>query len=86
MAKVSIIAVAYNELKCVQLTFNTWKAFLNADEEEFIIVNNGGTDGLREWAVQNKDIVFINRDKTENWGNVVNSVLDELKIENDIFV
>ena len=65
--KVAAVVVTYNRLELLKECVEALRAqtYKNVD---FIIVNNGSTDGTREWLASQKDLIVINQENVGGAG------------------
>lgn len=72
-ASIAIIIVTYNRLdllkKCIQAIRNqTFKDF------DIIVINNGSTDGTKEWLISQEDIEILNQENIGGSGGFHNGI------------
>lgn len=83
----SIIVLAHNEKEYAKNCIESIRLFSGDMETDVILVDNGSTDSLDEWASQQEDITFIRTDNgMEGWGSVLNQVISILDIKTDFLV
>ncbi len=82
----TVIMLAYNERNTVERAVENFRMFHDVDIS-LIILDNGSTDGLSEWASEQTDLTYIFMDEGfVNWGKAMNMVRQELKINTDLLI
>ena len=85
--KLTIIMIAYNEKEYVDLSIRSIRMFADIEDISVILVDNGSTDGLKEWASVQTDITFVYMDEGHvPFGWVINEVINSLQITGDILL
>lgn len=86
MNNVSIIILTYNNLdyniQCIQ----SIREYTEKDSYEIIVVDNGSTDGTREWLVRQSDIKLIFPNENTGFPRGCNLGIKAAKKENDILL
>lgn len=86
MNNVSIIILTYNNLdyniQCIQ----SIREYTQKETYEIIIVDNGSTDGTREWLNQQKDLITIFPDENTGFPKGCNLGIKTSKKDNDILL
>lgn len=86
MKQVSIIILTYNNLdyniQCVQ----SIREYTEEGSYEIVIVDNGSTDGTREWLKQQSDLKLIFPDQNTGFPKGCNLGIEAAKKENDILL
>lgn len=82
----TVIMLAYNERNTVERAVENFRMFHDVDIS-LIILDNGSTDGLSEWASEQTDLTYIFMDEGfVNWGKAVNMVKHELEVDTDLLI
>ncbi|MBD5537110.1 MAG: methyltransferase domain-containing protein [Lachnospiraceae bacterium] len=82
-----IIIVADNEAEYVKLSVESIRMFADVEDLTVIVVDNGSTDGLSEWAKEQTDITYVYMDEGRTpFGKVINQVREALQLKGDMLV
>lgn len=82
-----IIIVAYNEEEYVELSVKGIRMFADVEDLSVIVIDNGSTDGLHDWAAGQTDITYVYLDEGRRpFGEAVNRVRKELQICGDMLI
>lgn len=65
--KVAIVILTYQNLDYTKKCVQSIRTYTNPTQYELIIVDNGSTDGTREWLVQQNDIKYLLNDQNEGF-------------------
>lgn len=87
MRNFTIILVAYNEKDYVKLAIQSIRMFADVDNLSVVLVDNGSTDGLYDWAITQTDITCVYMDEGNvPFGQAINLVTEQLEITGDIMI
>ena len=87
MAELTILMVAENEKEYVQLSLEALRLFAGVKDLAVVVVDNGSTDGLKEWAATQNDFTYVYADEGKmSFGEVVNQVRELLHIDTDLLI
>lgn len=83
---ITAMVLAYNELGNIKKMVQSFRLLCDIDIS-LIIVDNGSTDGLREWMEEQTDLTYVYIDEgSMGWARVINSVRKELGIDTDLLI
>ena len=83
---ITVMMLAYNECDIIKAAIQSFRLFSDIDIS-FILIDNGSTDGLQEWASEQADLTYVLMDEGPiGWGKAVNMVKKELDIDTDILI
>ncbi|WP_051211756.1 methyltransferase domain-containing protein [Butyrivibrio fibrisolvens] len=84
---VTILVLAHDEKDMTIQCISSIRTFVEKKELSVILVDNGSTDGLKEWAQEQQDISYVYFDDgLEPWGSVIRKTIDAFEIDTDIVV
>ena len=83
---VSIIILSYNTLEYTKGCIESIRRTVKADTCEIIVVENGSTDGSREWLETQSDLKLIVNQENVGFPAGCNQGIKVAKEENDIFL
>ena len=87
MAGLTILMVAENEMEYVQLSLEVIRLFTDVEDLSVIVVDNGSTDGLKEWAATQNDFTYVYAEEGRMpFGKVVNQVRELLHVDTDLLI
>ena len=82
-----ILLLVYNELEKTKQTVEQLRSLDENVEFSVIIVDNGSTDGTKEWALAQSDLSYAGTDSgMELWGNVLTQVFEMFDIQTDVVI
>lgn len=81
----TVMMLAYNERKMVEMAVQSFRLFSDIDIS-LVVVDNGSTDGLREWAAEQTDLTCVFLEEPMGWGKVINKIVQEFQINTDLLV
>lgn len=82
-----IVIITHNEAEYVKLSMESIRTFADVEDLSVVVVDNGGTDGLKEWATEQTDITYAYLEEREvSFGKVLNQVRKELQLQDDCLV
>lgn len=82
-----IVIIAENEAEYVKLSVDSIRMFTDVQDLAVIVVDNGSTDGLDEWAKEQTDITYVYMDEGRTpFGKVINQVREALQLKGDMLV
>lgn len=83
---ITVMMLANNECEIVKVAIQSFRLFSDMDIS-VILIDNGLTDDLREWASGQDDLTYVLMDEGPmGWGQAVNKVKRELHIDTDILI
>ncbi len=83
---ITVIMLASHEAKVVEVAVQSFRLFSDMDIS-FIIVDRGIGDELRDWAVEQADLTYVQLDDASvGWGKAINMVRQELQIKTDVLI
>ncbi len=83
---ITVLVLAYNELENIKKTIQSFRLFCDSPIS-LVVVDNGSTDGLREWIKDQTDLTYVYMDEgSMGWAKVINSVRKELQIDTDLLI
>ena len=81
---VTALVLAHNGIENIELVVKSFQLFCDV-EVSLVIVDDGTTDGLQDWAKDQEDITYVFLDEGKmNSGAVLNMVRKELGIDTDL--
>ena len=84
---VTILILACDEAELAIRAVESVRNSVGETEIEVVLVDNGSSDGLSEWASTQGDITYVYMDNgVEPWSKVLNEVINELPITGDFVV
>lgn len=83
---ITVMMLAYNEREAVEAAVQSFR--WNSDVDiSFVLVDNGSTDGLQEWATEQRDLTYVLLDGGPvGWGKAINMVKRELRLDTDLLI
>ena len=83
---ITVLILAYNELENIKKTVQGFRLFGDIPIS-MVVVDNGSTDGLREWIKDQTDLTYVYLDEgSMGWAKAINSVRKELQINTDVLI
>lgn len=83
----TVIIIAHNEYESAKLGIESMRMFADVENLNVVLVDNASTDELKDWASAQQDFTYIYMDEgRENFGEIVNQVVQVLEVDTDIFV
>lgn len=86
MNKTSIVILTYNNLDYNIQCIESIKQYTNKNTYEIVIVDNGSTDGTREWLKQQDGLKLVFPKENTGFPKGCNLGIDAAAIENDILL
>lgn len=83
---VSIVIPSYNCMKMMQNCISSIRQTNCKGSYEIVVVDNASTDGIREWLLEQEDIVLVANDENVGFPVACNQGIAASKPENDIFL
>lgn len=84
--KTSIILLTYNQLEVSKKCFESLAKYTNKDQVEIIVVDNGSTDGTREYLKNNTSFITILNDKNMGFAGGCNQGIEVATGDNLLFL
>jgi len=84
--KTSIIILTYNQLDVSKKCFDSIEKYTNKDQIEIIVVDNGSTDGTREYLNSMESIITILNDKNMGFAKGCNQGVEVATGDNILFL
>lgn len=82
-----IIMIAHNQLELVQRGIKALQLFGDVAVSDIIVVDNASEDGLDKWLLDKRDWNYMIYDEgVQNYGTIVNAVIQEFGIQEDVFI
>lgn len=83
---ITAMILAYNEAENIKKTIQSFRLFADI-QISLVVVDNGSTDGLREWIKDQTDLTYVYMDEVSmGWAKAINSVKKELQIDTDLLI
>ena len=87
MKQLVIMMIVHNQEEEVKVSLNSIRAYADVDDLSVIVVDNGSSDGLRNWAEGQEDFTYVYMDEGKlPFGLVVNKVMEALEIKGDLLI
>ncbi len=87
MKVMTILMVLHNAAEYVKLSIRSIRLFSDVEQLSIVVVDNHSEDALAEWAREQEDITYVYMDEGQlPFGQVVNAVCSELKIDGDLLI
>lgn len=85
--ELTILIIVYNKEKNVKAVMQSLRTYADVDNLSVVVVDNGSTDGLRNWAASQEDFTYVYMDEGKlPFGAVINMVKKELEIKGDLLI
>lgn len=83
---VTVLLLAHNQQEYTKIAVDSFRRF-GKGELSLVLVDNGSTDGLKDWASCQTDLTYVLLDEGPiGWGKAINMVMTELQIATDVLV
>lgn len=87
MAGLTIVMIVENEAEYVKLALESIRIFADIEDYAVVVVDNGSTDGLQQWASEQDDFTYVYVDENRMpFGQAVNEVCRMLEIDGDLML
>ena len=84
--EMTVLMFAYNEIEYVKLSVESLRLFCDMDVS-LVIVDNGSTDGLQDWAREQTDLTYVFLDEGHmGHGEAINLVRSKMAIDTDLLI
>lgn len=82
-----VLIIVHNKEKYVKASLQSLRMYADVDNLSVVVVDNGSSDGLRNWAASQEDFTYIYMDEGKlPFGTVINKVKDEIEINGDLLI
>lgn len=83
---ITVMMLVHNEREVVKMSVQSFRLFCDIDTF-LVIVDNGSTDGLQEWAAEQTDLTYVSlNEEFVSWGKAINKITREFQIDTDLLV
>ena len=82
MSKISVVIVTFNRIECLKRVLDSVRN-QTVKVDPVIVVNNGSTDGTREWLEEQEGIYVIHQDNVGGSGGFYRGIQEALKFKNE---
>lgn len=84
---VLVLVIATNQYREVQETLQSLACCKEIEKEQILIVDNGSTDELRHWLIQQKEYSYIRCNEIlEGYGRIIQKVMEDFITSEDLLV
>ena len=83
---ITAMILVYNELENIKRMVQSFRLFTDIPTS-LVVVDNGSTDGLKEWMKEQTDLTYVYMDEVSmGWAGIINNVRKELNISTDLLI